>query len=353
MSFCEGQYGATKTATFLDDHAALRTACAVKRPGSRSAHTTSGRGLRVVTRSENGDLGGLWLQVHGLSVGSETPGLFSRVRRAAPTPRGAATGARVVQPRHRQDATLAMPWGPARRVRGRPVQLRVRGGAEGAEAEPPAARERRREAAEREAVRVDEPIAASSAAASSVAAASSTVAVAYAQPLQTRGRCRAVGAHEASALDAEEEAEPPFAQRKAALTSARSASDRPSQRQTEAQVWQPQASAVLGQSGCERLTGPAAKMGLAFGMASHGATKPAEQSTNRRSDGSARSSGAAATARGSSSVRKCLERSRHVEWSMVKRGGDEMATWAASGGKATPSQGWIGGAVPLSFRVRI
>jgi len=268
------------------------------------------------------------------------------------------------------------------------VQLRVRGGAEGAEAEPPAARDRRREAAEREAVRVDEPIAASSAAASSsvaaassstasstaassvaaasssvaaasstaassVAAASSTVAVAYAQPLQTRGRCRAVGAHEASALDAEEEAEPPFAQHKAALTSARSASDRPSQRQTEAQVWQPQASAVLGQSGCERLTGPAAKMGLAFGMASHGATKPAEQSTNRRSDGSARSSGAAATARGSSSVRKCLERSRHVEWSMVKRGGDEMATWAASGGKATPSQGWIGGAVPLSFRVRI
>ena len=37
----------------------------------------------MVERSENGDLGGLWLEGHGLSVGSETLGLFPRVRRAA------------------------------------------------------------------------------------------------------------------------------------------------------------------------------------------------------------------------------------------------------------------------------
>ena len=39
----------------------------------------------MVKRSENGVLGGLWLEGHGLSVGSEVPGLSSRVRRAAPS----------------------------------------------------------------------------------------------------------------------------------------------------------------------------------------------------------------------------------------------------------------------------
>ena len=37
----------------------------------------------TVKRSENGDLGGFWLEGHGLSEGSETLGLSSRVRRAA------------------------------------------------------------------------------------------------------------------------------------------------------------------------------------------------------------------------------------------------------------------------------
>ena len=39
----------------------------------------------MVKRSENGNLGGLWLEGHGLSVASETLGIFSRVRRAAPS----------------------------------------------------------------------------------------------------------------------------------------------------------------------------------------------------------------------------------------------------------------------------
>ena len=39
----------------------------------------------MVKRSEIVDLGGIWLEGHGLSVGSETLGLFSRVRRAAPS----------------------------------------------------------------------------------------------------------------------------------------------------------------------------------------------------------------------------------------------------------------------------
>jgi len=37
----------------------------------------------MVKRSKNGDLSGLWLEGHGLSVRSEALGLFSRVRRAA------------------------------------------------------------------------------------------------------------------------------------------------------------------------------------------------------------------------------------------------------------------------------
>ena len=37
----------------------------------------------VVKRSGNVDLGGLWLKSHGLSVGSEVPGLSSLVWRAA------------------------------------------------------------------------------------------------------------------------------------------------------------------------------------------------------------------------------------------------------------------------------
>ena len=38
----------------------------------------------MVKRSEIGNLGGLWLEGHGLSEGSETLGLSSRARRAAP-----------------------------------------------------------------------------------------------------------------------------------------------------------------------------------------------------------------------------------------------------------------------------
>ena len=37
----------------------------------------------VVKRSENGNVGGVWLEGHGLPVGSEALGLASRVRRAA------------------------------------------------------------------------------------------------------------------------------------------------------------------------------------------------------------------------------------------------------------------------------
>ena len=39
----------------------------------------------MVKRSEDGDLGGLWLKGHGLSVGSDLLGLSPRVRRAAPS----------------------------------------------------------------------------------------------------------------------------------------------------------------------------------------------------------------------------------------------------------------------------
>ena len=39
----------------------------------------------MVKRSETVNLGGLWLEGHGLSVASETLGLFPRVRRAAPS----------------------------------------------------------------------------------------------------------------------------------------------------------------------------------------------------------------------------------------------------------------------------
>jgi len=37
----------------------------------------------MVKRSENGDVGGLWLQSYGLLVGSEVMGRFYRVRKAA------------------------------------------------------------------------------------------------------------------------------------------------------------------------------------------------------------------------------------------------------------------------------
>ena len=39
----------------------------------------------MIKRSENVNFGGLWLEGHGLSEGSETLGLSSRVRRAAPS----------------------------------------------------------------------------------------------------------------------------------------------------------------------------------------------------------------------------------------------------------------------------
>ena len=39
----------------------------------------------MVKRSEIVNVGGLWLKGHGLSVASETLGLFSRVGRAAPS----------------------------------------------------------------------------------------------------------------------------------------------------------------------------------------------------------------------------------------------------------------------------
>jgi len=39
----------------------------------------------MAKRSGNVGLGGLWLEGHGLSVGSEVLGLSSRVRRAAPS----------------------------------------------------------------------------------------------------------------------------------------------------------------------------------------------------------------------------------------------------------------------------
>ena len=39
----------------------------------------------MVKRSENDDLGGVWLKGRGLSVGFEVTGRFSRVPRAAPS----------------------------------------------------------------------------------------------------------------------------------------------------------------------------------------------------------------------------------------------------------------------------
>ena len=52
---------------------------------SRPFFSSAMRRAWMVKRRENCVLGGLWLGGHGLSVPSETPGLFSRVRRAVPS----------------------------------------------------------------------------------------------------------------------------------------------------------------------------------------------------------------------------------------------------------------------------
>tara|TARA_B110001452_G_scaffold16057_1_gene13169 strand:- start:257 stop:559 length:303 start_codon:yes stop_codon:yes gene_type:complete len=57
----------------------------------------------MVKRGEVDDLGGLWLEGHGLSEVSETLGLSPRVPRAAPKPSDAGCGARGGQPWHCQD----------------------------------------------------------------------------------------------------------------------------------------------------------------------------------------------------------------------------------------------------------
>ena len=56
----------------------------------------------MVKRDELVDLGGLWLESHGLPEKSETLGLSSRVRRAAPSIQMQSDES-VVQIWHRQD----------------------------------------------------------------------------------------------------------------------------------------------------------------------------------------------------------------------------------------------------------
>ena len=54
---------------------------------SKHAHAPPKSDAWLATRGEAVDFGAAWLRCHGLSVGSGTLGLSSRVRRAAPRPR--------------------------------------------------------------------------------------------------------------------------------------------------------------------------------------------------------------------------------------------------------------------------
>ena len=63
----------------------------------------------VVKRSENGNLGGLWLQSYGLSVRSEVVGRFYRVRRAAPSLQLQSEEPVVARYGLAKTATLTMP----------------------------------------------------------------------------------------------------------------------------------------------------------------------------------------------------------------------------------------------------
>ena len=90
----------------------------------------------MVKRSEIVNLGGLWLEGHGLSEGSETLGRSPRVRRAAPGPQmqtdeplvasyGPAKTATLTILQHRRQQQLhEQPLSRATRVRGRGVRAR-------------------------------------------------------------------------------------------------------------------------------------------------------------------------------------------------------------------------------------
>ena len=70
----------------------------------------------MVKRSENGGLGGLWLQSYGLSVRSEATGRFHRVRRAASSVKLLSEELLVARYSLIKTATLAMVVGLLGRV---------------------------------------------------------------------------------------------------------------------------------------------------------------------------------------------------------------------------------------------
>ena len=84
--------GVARRAPLLDGdgRVAQHEARALDRRGCDDADERLARAARqhddawAVKRSENGDWGGLWREGHGLSEGSDPPGLSSRVRRTAP-----------------------------------------------------------------------------------------------------------------------------------------------------------------------------------------------------------------------------------------------------------------------------
>ena len=80
-------------------------------------------GACVVKRDELVDLGGLWLESHGLPEKSETLGLSSRVRRAAPSIQMQSDESVVSRSGTAKTATLTMLWcrrSPPRRSRSSP-----------------------------------------------------------------------------------------------------------------------------------------------------------------------------------------------------------------------------------------
>ena len=65
----------------------------------------------MVKRDEIVNLGGLWLEGHGLSEKSATPGLSSRVRRAAPSLQMQSVESVVASYGLAKTATLTVPLG--------------------------------------------------------------------------------------------------------------------------------------------------------------------------------------------------------------------------------------------------
>ena len=82
LSLCvRGRFGFEKK----PGGAGIRDAISPPPPPLAGAASASTPSACTVRRGELVDLGGLWLEGHGLSEGCETLGLSSRVRRAAPS----------------------------------------------------------------------------------------------------------------------------------------------------------------------------------------------------------------------------------------------------------------------------